>query len=91
MGRGPLVLADSKRGRQNGSYFRNGCGQGHQTRQASEGGEKAQMTLERLEQRIAARKRLNLLLDMKRRHDTDLFDDAIEELTQELRRREGFE
>jgi hypothetical protein len=49
------------------------------------------MSPERLEQRIAARKRLNLLLDMKRSHDTDLLDDAIEELTQELRRKEGSE
>ncbi|MFD3261901.1 hypothetical protein ACE3MQ_25195 [Paenibacillus lentus] len=49
------------------------------------------MTPERLEQRLAARQRLNLLLSMQSKYNTDLFDDAIEELTQELRRREGAE
>lgn len=49
------------------------------------------MTPERLEQRQECRKRLNLLLDMKREYQTDMFDDAIEALTQELRmrRKEG--
>lgn len=49
------------------------------------------MTAERLEQRREARKRLLLLEDMKKRHETDLFDEAIEELTNELRRKEGSE
>lgn len=49
------------------------------------------MTTERLEQRRAVRQRLVLLLDIKRRHQTNLLDEEIEELTQELRRREGSE
>lgn len=47
------------------------------------------MTLERLEQRRAARNRLNLLLEIKRRTGTELLDEEIEVLTNELRRKEG--